>query len=75
MVDLDDFVEMTKKYAQGMVPSAPQDGSQVPVKDEIPKDDDGVVEVKTNKQTKTQHKQRYGHLKSTKFYFSRFGND
>lgn len=49
MVDLDDFVEMTKKYAQGMVPSAPQDGSQVPVKAEIPKDDDSGAEVKTNK--------------------------
>lgn len=48
MVDLDDFVEMTKNYAQGMVSSAPQDDSQVPVKAEIPKD--GGAEVKTNKQ-------------------------
>ncbi|KAM6940637.1 wolframin [Xenentodon cancila] len=28
LVDLDDFVEMTKKYAQGIVPPAPQNGSQ-----------------------------------------------
>uniref|UniRef100_A0A8D0ARH4 Wolframin ER transmembrane glycoprotein n=1 Tax=Sander lucioperca TaxID=283035 RepID=A0A8D0ARH4_SANLU len=32
LVDLDDFVEMTKKYAQGIVPSAPHTGSQVTVK-------------------------------------------
>ncbi|CAJ1052179.1 wolframin [Xyrichtys novacula] len=29
LVDMDDFVEMTKQYAQGIVPSAPQSGSQV----------------------------------------------
>ncbi|XP_028259430.1 wolframin [Parambassis ranga] len=29
LVDLDDFVEMTKKYAQGIVPSVPQNDSQV----------------------------------------------
>uniref|UniRef100_A0A3B3VWF6 Wolframin ER transmembrane glycoprotein n=1 Tax=Poecilia latipinna TaxID=48699 RepID=A0A3B3VWF6_9TELE len=28
VVDLDDFVEMTKKYAQGIVPTVPQYGSQ-----------------------------------------------
>uniref|UniRef100_A0A3P9NZE1 Wolframin ER transmembrane glycoprotein n=1 Tax=Poecilia reticulata TaxID=8081 RepID=A0A3P9NZE1_POERE len=28
LVDLDDFVEMTKKYAQGIVPTVPQNGSQ-----------------------------------------------
>ncbi|XP_022614183.1 wolframin-like [Seriola dumerili] len=29
LVDLDEFVEMTKQYAQGIVPSASQDGNQV----------------------------------------------
>ncbi|XP_037620849.1 wolframin isoform X1 [Sebastes umbrosus] len=32
MVDMDDFVEMTKQYAQGIVPSASQTGSQVTAK-------------------------------------------
>ncbi|XP_034544461.1 wolframin [Notolabrus celidotus] len=36
MVDLDDFVEMTKKYAEGIVPSASPTGSQVTTKREIP---------------------------------------
>ncbi|KAI3353253.1 hypothetical protein L3Q82_019791, partial [Scortum barcoo] len=36
MVDLDDFVEMTKRYAQGIVPSAPQNVSQVADKTERP---------------------------------------
>ncbi|XP_042280598.1 wolframin [Thunnus maccoyii] len=36
LVDLDDFVEMTKNYAQGIVPSAPQSGSQVTAKTESP---------------------------------------
>ncbi|XP_038569463.1 wolframin isoform X2 [Micropterus salmoides] len=36
MVDLDDFVEMTKKYAQGIVPSASQNDSQVAAKTESP---------------------------------------
>ncbi|XP_059194443.1 wolframin [Centropristis striata] len=36
MVDLDDFVEMTKKYAQGIVPSAPQTASPVTAKTESP---------------------------------------
>uniref|UniRef100_A0A3Q1HY42 Wolfram syndrome 1a (wolframin) n=1 Tax=Acanthochromis polyacanthus TaxID=80966 RepID=A0A3Q1HY42_9TELE len=34
LVDLDDFVEMTKKYAQGLVPSSPQSGNQVTAKTE-----------------------------------------
>lgn len=50
MVDLNDFVEMTKKYAQGIVPSVPQNGSQVTVKAEITKPHDSGGEVK--KQTK-----------------------
>lgn len=49
MVDLDDFVEMTKKYAQGIVPSVPPNDSQVTVKKEIPKPHDSGGEVKTNK--------------------------
>ena len=36
MVDLDDFVEMTKKYAQGIVPSTSQTDSQVEAKTESP---------------------------------------
>ncbi|XP_070684426.1 wolframin [Pempheris klunzingeri] len=32
LVDLDDFVEMTKKYAQGIVPSVPQNGGQASAK-------------------------------------------
>ncbi|KAM7394196.1 hypothetical protein PAMP_021009 [Pampus punctatissimus] len=36
LVDLDDFVEMTKKYAQGIAPSAPQSGNQVTAKTESP---------------------------------------
>lgn len=35
-MDLDDFVEMTKNYAQGIVPSAPQSGSKVTAKNESP---------------------------------------
>lgn len=52
-MDLDDFVEMTKKYAQGIVPSVPQDGSQVTVKTEIPKPHDSGRgrEVKKKKKT------------------------
>ncbi|XP_035803022.2 wolframin [Amphiprion ocellaris] len=34
LVDLDDFVEMTKKYAQGIVPSSSQSGNQVTAKTE-----------------------------------------
>lgn len=49
MVDLDDFVEMTKKYAQGIVPSVPQNGSQVTVKTEITKAHDSGGEVKKKK--------------------------
>ncbi|XP_074554571.1 wolframin [Halichoeres trimaculatus] len=36
LVDLDDFVEMTKQYAQGIVPSVAPTGSQVMTKTEIP---------------------------------------
>ncbi|KAM3622857.1 uncharacterized protein V6R79_004016 [Siganus canaliculatus] len=36
MVDLDDFVEMTKKYAQGIVPPVSQNGSQDTSKPESP---------------------------------------
>ncbi|XP_053182503.1 wolframin [Scomber japonicus] len=36
LVDLDDFVEMTKNYAQGIVPSAPQSGSKVTATNESP---------------------------------------
>ncbi|XP_018551064.1 LOW QUALITY PROTEIN: wolframin [Lates calcarifer] len=36
LVDLDDFVEMTKKYAQGIVPPTPPNGSQVTAKTESP---------------------------------------
>lgn len=36
LVDLDDFVEMTKKYAQGIVPTTPQNDSQVAAKAESP---------------------------------------
>ncbi|XP_034714004.1 wolframin isoform X2 [Etheostoma cragini] len=39
LVDLDDFVEMTKRYAQGIVPSAPHTGSQVTVKTKSSTDD------------------------------------
>ncbi|TNN57756.1 Wolframin [Liparis tanakae] len=43
MVDLDDFVEMTKKYAQGITPRA---GSQVTAKTESPKPGDSSGEHK-----------------------------
>ncbi|CAN9510442.1 unnamed protein product [Ophioblennius macclurei] len=36
MVDLDDFVEITKQYAQGIVPSAPQSKTQASEKKESP---------------------------------------
>ncbi|KAM9856982.1 wolframin [Aulostomus maculatus] len=36
MVDLDDFVEMTKKYAQGIVPPTPENESQVTAKTDSP---------------------------------------
>lgn len=45
LVDLDDFVEMTKKYAQGIVPSTPESGTQVTAKTEVPKPE-GSSEVK-----------------------------
>ncbi|KAM8880090.1 wolframin isoform 1-T4 [Spinachia spinachia] len=43
LVDLDDFVEMTKKYAQGI---APQAGSPVTTKTESPKPSDSGAEHK-----------------------------
>lgn len=46
MVDLDDFVEMTKKYAQGIVPSASQNDSQVAAKTESPTPHGSGGEVK-----------------------------
>ncbi|XP_035493809.2 wolframin isoform X2 [Scophthalmus maximus] len=46
-LDLDDFVEMTKKYAQGIVPSAPRNDSQVTAKDESPTPYNNAVEHKT----------------------------
>ncbi|XP_024145113.1 wolframin [Oryzias melastigma] len=46
MVDLDDFVEMTKKYAQGIVPSAPEK-SQPGAKSESPTPLDHGRESKT----------------------------
>ncbi|KAK2816978.1 hypothetical protein Q5P01_025169 [Channa striata] len=46
LVDLDDFVEMTKNYAQGIVPSAPQNDSQIPAKTESPRPPDSVEHMK-----------------------------
>lgn len=43
LVDLDDFVEMTKKYAQGI---APQAGGPVTARAESPKPGDRSAEVK-----------------------------
>ncbi|XP_071360104.1 wolframin [Trachinotus anak] len=47
LVDLDEFVEMTKQYAQGIVPSAPQNGGQVTAKTERPTPQDSSREYKT----------------------------
>ncbi len=46
LVDLDDFVEMTKKYAEGIAPSVPQSGSQVKDETESPAPHRSDVEVK-----------------------------
>ncbi|KAI4833247.1 hypothetical protein KUCAC02_016160 [Chaenocephalus aceratus] len=46
MVDLDDFVEMTKKYAQGIIPSTSQTDSQVEAKTESPTPNDRREEQK-----------------------------
>lgn len=46
MVDLDKFVEMTKNYAQGIAPAAPNNGGQVSAKNETPASRDGPGEVK-----------------------------
>nr|XP_019955854.1 PREDICTED: wolframin-like isoform X1 [Paralichthys olivaceus] len=47
LVDLDGFVEMTKKYAQGIAPSAPQRDIQATAKNESPAPDDHGGEQKT----------------------------
>ncbi|XP_069553494.1 wolframin [Brachyistius frenatus] len=47
LVDLDDFVEMTKKYAQGIVSSSPQNDSQVTAKTKSPAPHDNDDEHKT----------------------------
>lgn len=62
MVDADDFVEMTKNYAQGIVPSTPQDDCSQGEKGTA-NGDGSVREVKKNKQTKTQ-----GHSFSLTFF-------
>lgn len=46
LVDLDDFVEMTQQYAQGIVPSASQNDNQVTAKTESPTTQDSGAEVK-----------------------------
>lgn len=46
VVDLDDFVEMTKQYAQGIVPTVSQNGSQVTSKTESPALPDSEWKVK-----------------------------
>ncbi|XP_073321598.1 wolframin [Pagrus major] len=46
LVDLDDFVEMTQQYAQGIVPSAPQNDNQVTAKTESPTAEDSGGEHK-----------------------------
>ncbi|XP_030591224.1 wolframin [Archocentrus centrarchus] len=46
MVDLDDFVEMTKNYAQGIAPGVPKIGSQISAKTESPTSHDGPREHK-----------------------------
>ncbi|KAK1885681.1 Wolframin [Dissostichus eleginoides] len=53
MVDLDDFVEMTKKYAQGIVPSTSQTDSQVEAKTESPTPNDRREEQKAELVTST----------------------
>ncbi|XP_034440813.1 wolframin isoform X1 [Hippoglossus hippoglossus] len=40
LVDLDDFVEMTKRYAQGIAPSAPQNNTQATAKKKSSAPDD-----------------------------------
>ncbi|XP_062244815.1 wolframin isoform X1 [Platichthys flesus] len=40
LVDLDEFVEMTKKYAQGIAPTAPQNDTQATAKNKSPAPDD-----------------------------------
>uniref|UniRef100_A0A3Q0S124 Wolframin ER transmembrane glycoprotein n=1 Tax=Amphilophus citrinellus TaxID=61819 RepID=A0A3Q0S124_AMPCI len=45
MVDLDEFVEMTKNYAQGIAPGVPKNGSQISAKTESPTSHDGPREM------------------------------
>lgn len=45
MVDLDEFVEMTKNYAQGIAPATPKNGSQVSAITESPAPHDSHTEV------------------------------
>ncbi|XP_012720893.2 wolframin isoform X2 [Fundulus heteroclitus] len=47
LVDLDDFVEMTKKFAQGIVPTVPQNGSQAASKTKSAALQDGGVKDKS----------------------------
>lgn len=50
MVDADDFVEMTKSYAQGIVPPAPRDGCSLGAdKNRTANGDAGIREVKKQK--------------------------
>lgn len=55
MVDADDFVEMTKNYAQGIVPSTPQDDCSQG-ENGTANGDDSVREVK---QKKTKNRQKH----------------
>ncbi|KAM9313958.1 wolframin [Pholidichthys leucotaenia] len=62
-VDLDDFVEMTQKYAQGITTSHPQNGSKVTVKTESPEQHECLEEHKTELVTsgfKKTHRTSWG---------------
>ncbi|XP_030268210.1 wolframin [Sparus aurata] len=48
LVDLDDFVEMTQQYAQGIVPSVHQNDNQVTAKTESPTTQDSGAEHKAD---------------------------
>lgn len=52
MVDLDEFVEMTKNYAQGIAPATPKNGSQVSATTESPAPHDSRTGVKRKKKEK-----------------------
>ncbi|XP_060947821.1 wolframin [Limanda limanda] len=45
LVDLDEFVEMTKKYAQGIAPTAPQNDTQATAKNKIPAPEEHKTEL------------------------------